>query len=827
MQHKSAYVRRNAGWIGLGLAIAAAAALVPVFTANASPSAAPTPTTSPDGPWTITKNGGGYDITLHLNAPLPVRDALPELAVNGTTVGLAQQSTDGLTLTGTTTDPIAGIAKDVEVSWNGIADTAATSVTTTPKPALAPKKAAVTPDVTASYDQLTNDAMANGTYTVTRADYDLGDTALTLSGLEGKFSEERAAVWVPVDAPGERPVVIFLHGRHTACYNPTGTNTNNSSWPCPAGMIPVPSYLGYNASAQDLASHGYVVVSISADGINAQDANFSVDSGTLARGQLILDHLDLLAKANDGKAKGLSPLLYHKLDLTDVGLMGHSRGGEGVVKAALLNAAEHKPYGIKAVLPLAPIDFGQETLPDVPMAVMFGSCDGDVSNQQGQHFFDDTRYADTSDNVMRSSLMIIGADHNFFNSEWTPGTSAAPSSDDWSASNQSDPTCGQNAPTTTRLTAAQQYDVGTALISGFFRLTMGNEQEFATLFDGAEGPSTKVGAATVLTEIQAPSSAREDVAPLTGPSTTVRTYGAAVSTYCASIGATRSPSQPLAACTTNTNTSRYPSWTPSNYGGNSPDTPLLHFTWTVPTGTGAVGSVRADLPPTGYDISKYGDLTFRASVDDATAATDLTVTVVDGSGATQSVQVSSLSNALVPFVGGPTTLLPKNWLQTVQWPVSSMTSVNTHDIRQVIISAPATTGGAYLADLAFETPSVVGAGGPSTLPQISVVDTNVTEGNGPSEAPVTVTLSDKSKVDVTAWVQTLTATGGQVETQALPVTIPAGAKSATVMIPIDGNKTVQTTPVTSYKVFVVQPINAIIGQEFAHINVTDDDTAAG
>src|SRR6185312_2097821 len=153
---------------------------------------------------------------------------------------------------------------------------------------------------------------------------------------------------------------------------------------CVAGYQPIASFHGYDQSAAVLASHGYVVVSISADGVNAQDNPYSDDAGTLARGQLVLQHLDLLARADAGRAPGLSPRLRGRLDLTDVGLMGHSRGGEGMVKAALLNAGRRSPYGIRAVLPLAPIDFGRETLPDVPMAVILPYCDGDVSNLQGQ-----------------------------------------------------------------------------------------------------------------------------------------------------------------------------------------------------------------------------------------------------------------------------------------------------------------------------------------------------------------------------------------------------------------------------------------------------------
>ena len=63
---------------------------------------------------------------------------------------------------------------------------------------------------------------------------------------------------------------------------------------------------------------------------------------------------------------------------------------------------------------------------------MLPYCDGDVSNQQGQHFIDDSRYA-YDDDVLRSTVWVMGANHNFFNTVWTPGKYAYSTSDDWGA----------------------------------------------------------------------------------------------------------------------------------------------------------------------------------------------------------------------------------------------------------------------------------------------------------------------------------------------------------------------------------------------------------
>jgi hypothetical protein len=788
MRHKSGVLRRAT----LGAVVALGVTLLPAVAFAATPATTDS--------WSVTPADGGYRVTLHLPDQVEARDALPELAVNGTSVGVAQQSADGKTLSVVTSDPAAAHPDSVRLAWNGqVAGTEATAPATA-KPLTHGRPA--TPDPTAM-----------GRYTIKRADYDFGDTALTLSGLGGRAVEERAAVWLPANAPGRRPVVIFLHGRHSACYNPVTLKTDNANWPCLAGFQPIQSYHGYDQSAQVLASQGYVVVSISADGINAQDNPDSDDSGTLARGQLVIDHLNLLAAADAGHAQGMSPLLRDKLDLNDVGLMGHSRGGEGVVKAALLNAGLRHPFGIKAVLPLAPIDFGRETLPDVPMAVILPYCDGDVSNQQGQHFFDDTRYADPKDDVMRSSVLVMGADHNFFNTEWTPGVSVAPSSDDWA--NESDPTCGLNAPTTIRLTSAQQYQVGVSYIAGFFRLVMGHEKAFLPMFQSNTGSTVTVGAATVLQESQAPSADRLDVAPLRGPASNVRFTGATTGTYCASLD-DRSPQSGLPSCTESTATSRFPSFTPATYGGNVTTAPMLHLSWT------AAGAMSVDLGR--RDVSKYGALTVRAAIDDLSPAADLTLTVVDGAGRTQSTKMSSLTGAL-DILPGTGTLLPKTWLESVRWPVAAMTHVNTRDIRKVLFSTATPAGGVFLSDLAFQT-AAVGAGGPSTLPQVSITGTTVDIGSTPGMATAELKLSRPSRVPVTASVQVLAGSGVQIPNGAQLVVIPPGRTSVPVRVAVAAEPATPPASDVVYKVFVVDPANAVVGQDFAHITVHDDNEPA-
>ncbi|MEU0482314.1 hypothetical protein ABZ260_24390 [Streptosporangium sp. NPDC006013] len=763
--------------------------------------------TGEDGAWSIETVEGGYKITLQLTEPLPVRDAIPELAVDGTSLGPAVESPDGTTLTITTSDPKASAAASVNVAWNGeVPSEAAPTARTAPEPVPPQQKKPGNPPPI--------DPAAPGRYTVVHDEYNLGDTAITLAGLGGRQAEIRAKVYLPKEATGRLPLVVFQHGRHSACYNPVTRQTSNSTWPCPAEQQPILSFTGYDGPADVLASHGYAVVSVSANGVNAADNPFSEDRGALARGEVVMRHLDLLADATKGTGDGkLVELFKKRLDMDDIGLMGHSRGGEGVVKAALLNAGRPKPYGIKAVLPLAPTDFARATLPNIPMSVFLPYCDGDVSNQQGQHFYDDSLYAFEKDKAFRSSLMIMGTNHNFFNTEWTPGVAIAPASDDWG--NRNDPVCGSTA-APGRLTPAEQYAVGTAYIAGFFRLVQGEEHKLLPLFDGSGAIPASAGRAVVHTVAQAEADKRLDVAPFTSPSSSFTVSGAATGVICAGM-MDRSPQSGLPTCATRLTTSQAPSWTPATYAGNVTATPVLRFAWTDTT-----GEVSVPLPTRSRNVNGYDALTFRAALDEnATGNVDLAVTVVDGRGTIDTVLVSSVSDALTPFPGTASPL-PKTWLRTVRVPMSSIDKVNLRDVREVRITGASPTGGVYLGDLAFSDVRV-GKAELDKLPQVSLQGLTVPEGDGPGVATMTLTLSERSKKPVTVNVQSIVSgTVPVITALAQQVVIPVGAKSATFQVPIVGN----TTPATaaqSYQVVASVPTNATIGGGFTRLIVTDDD----
>ena len=128
-----------------------------------------------------------------------------------------------------------------------------------------------------------------------------------------------------------------------------------------------------------------MVVSISANGINAVD-NSTSDFGALARAQLIQEHLNLWATFNTVGGAPFGTKFVGKINMQRIGTMGHSRGGEGVVRHFILNQSLGSPFGIKAVFALAPVDFSRFVINNVPLAVLLPYCDGDVRDLQGVHF---------------------------------------------------------------------------------------------------------------------------------------------------------------------------------------------------------------------------------------------------------------------------------------------------------------------------------------------------------------------------------------------------------------------------------------------------------
>lgn len=547
------------------------------------------------------------------------------------------------------------------------------------------------------------DPGAPGPLAVTREEYNFGDTAFTPSDFPGPV-ELRASIHYPTNlAGGPFPVIVFLHGRHATCFK---GGTAQLQWPCSGNSQPIPSFQGYDYVGEVLASHGYVVVSVSANGINAAD-NLVFDLGAEARAELIQKHLDILKTFTTTGGAPFGTRFLGKFDLTRVGTMGHSRGGEGVVRHQGLNNQLGAPYGIKAVFPLAPVDFNRFVVNNAALNVLLPYCDGDVSDLQGVHFYDDARYNVPGDQSPKHYELVMGANHNFYNTVWSPSSPFPGSANDWTAfvaGGRSDSQCGTGRGNR-RLTEAQQRGTGLAYMTAFFRAYVGGETQFLPILTGDAPPPATAQTSNLFVSYHAPDNPelRLDVNRLlNNTNLTVNTLGAAATQIALTPYELCGGDDPQApTCLPDQPNARQPHTTPSARS------PLRGLSQLKTGWNNLTGNYKNELPIGFSNVSGFQALQFRVAVNFADArnlaglAQNFRVILADGSGATASVRVSDVSAALF-FPPGSVGPVPKVVLNTVRIPLTAFGGVNLGNIKAVEFTFNEQAQGAVLVtDVAF------------------------------------------------------------------------------------------------------------------------------
>jgi hypothetical protein len=548
---------------------------------------------------------------------------------------------------------------------------------------------------------LGQDPGAPGPLAVTREEYNFGDTAFQPMNFPGPV-ELLASIHYPTALAGPYPMIILLHGRHATCFS--GTGGAFLQWPCTNNREPIPSYKGYDYVSEVLASHGYVVVSISANGTNAVD-NSVFDLGALARAELIQKHLDILNTFNTTGGAPFGNKFVGKFDLSKVGTMGHSRGGEGVVRHYVLNNSLGAPYGIKAVFPLAPVDFNRFVVNNAALNVLLPYCDGDVADLQGVHFYDDARYNVPGDQSPKHYELVMGANHNFYNTVWSPGSSTIPgAANDWLfvPNGQNDSHCGTKAGNQ-RLTEAQQRGTGVAYMSAFFRAYVGGESQFIPILTGDAPPPPSAQTNNLFVSYHAPAALRLDVNRLLNDTNlSINTLaGAATKIDLTPYDLCGGAAPPANKCLPGSLNAQQPHTTPSARSSARGMT-QLRTGWNNLT-----GNYRNDIPPTLGNVSGFQSVQFRVSVNFEDVrnvpglAQDFRVVLTDASGASVSVRVSDFSSALF-YPPGEILAVPKVVLNTVRVPLSAFNGVNLNNVRSVQFSFNERLQGALLiTDVAF------------------------------------------------------------------------------------------------------------------------------
>ena len=542
-----------------------------------------------------------------------------------------------------------------------------------------------------------------GSLAVTREEYNFGDTAFQPTNFPGPV-ELRASIHYPSTlAGGPFPVILFLHGRHATCFK---GGSQLLQWPCTTnGSATIPSFQGYDYVGEVLASQGYVVVSISANGVNAVD-NLVFDLGALARAELLQKHLDILSGFNTAGGAPFGTKFVGKFDLTRVGTMGHSRGGEGVVRHHVLNNSLGAPYGIKAVFPLAPVDFNRFVVNNAALNVMLPYCDGDVADLQGVHFYDDARYNVPGDPSPKHYELVMGANHNFYNTIWSPDSSSFPGAvNDWTTfvpGGHNDSHCGTKRGNQ-RLTEAQQRGTGIAYMTAFFRAYVGGESQFIPILTGDSPPPPSAQTNNLFVSYHAPDlpEVRLDVNRLLDDTNlTTNTLGASViQTLLTPYELCGGPAPQPQHCLPDQPSFRQPHTTPSARS------PLRGLSQLKTGWNNFTGNYRNNVPPALGNVSGFQAVQFRVSVNFADPrnladlAQDFRVVLTDAAGSSASVRVSDVSSALY-FPPGD--IVPKIVLNTVRVPLSAFGGVNLNAVRSVQLNFNERLQGAVLiSDVAF------------------------------------------------------------------------------------------------------------------------------
>jgi len=308
------------------------------------------------------------------------------------------------------------------------------------------------------------DPATAGDFPVATHDYNLGSFAVTVppayaeSGdpltlsLIGRMYYPAASAGVdqPVNtAFATYPVIVIAHGR-------TGVTT---------------SYTGYEYLARHLASRGFICASID---LYALLPGWRIHH----RGVTILKHVRGLLLEPTTDATILQ--VRARMDPGRVGLVGHSRGGEGIVAAEQIWEGTSSPgYTLRALAAFSPTDGPNwsETAPgsgpynpSLPYLLLYGSRDGDVSGYAGN---DGIRTFDRAQRP-RNMIFIHGANHNFFNSVWST----------------------DGSPTISR---TDQETLAKAFMTAFFHARLLDEQAFVELLSGyAVPPSVAAVPTTIL-----------------------------------------------------------------------------------------------------------------------------------------------------------------------------------------------------------------------------------------------------------------------------------------------------------------------------------------
>jgi hypothetical protein len=654
--------------------------------------------------------------------------------------------------------------------------------------------AVVTPPAEPALAVSAIDPAAPGPYATRRLRYALPE--LAVPELPAPV-EVLAEVTAPVGNDGAMPLVLFLHGRHSTCYRGGPGGEASGDWPCPEGWRPVPSHTGYRYVADVLASQGYLVVSISANGINGQDGLFN-DGGAFARSQLVRHHL---AQWAEWSAHGGDPWggrFDGRVNLEQVVLVGHSRGGEGVERAAIDTWPED-PWQIQGLVLIGPTAFGRQMAAGIHTAVILPYCDGDVSDLQGQQYVDIGRDL-TRDRALRTSVMAMGTNHNYYNTEWTLGLSKSPAWDDWF--DPGDPQCGENRER--RLSPAEQQAVGLAYTAALVDLAVGGNARFLSLLDGTRVKPRSIGRANAF------------VHALGGNKRLVYAAGRGVAAQASGLTASvcrgyfvAGPFDLRAGCATDQWFELTPHWTPMGFAETAPAPRALKVEWNR-----AGGWLRIPIEP---GPGHADALDFRIAGDPGAPPFDLGLRVQTEDGRWVTLDARPL---VVRSYHGPSPLgkvVARQLRASLKAAGIALRDVTTIELR------PRTPHGRFwLLDISAREQRLAGSSA-IYLPRVSVDDLVVPEGDAGSitvDVPIAIDglVTQRARV----WVQLTDYADLKQPTRSFPLVIEPGAMASSVPFTFTADDVYNPYP-RRVQITLLAQKNAVTGDFDGSVQVTDDE----
>jgi len=271
-------------------------------------------------------------------------------------------------------------------------------------------------------------------------------------GFDAKQFPINGRVWYP-DGPGPFPLVLVVHGNH---------NMKDYSDP------------GYQYLGEHLASRGFILASLDENFLNGALRNEND-----GRAWMMLKHLQAWRGFNDSTS---SPL-HGKIDMHNIAIMGHSRGGEAVGHAAAFNRLSRYPddakvkfdfnFDIKSVVAIAPVDAqykpaGQFTpVENVNYLVIHGSHDGDVSAFTGLRQWQRVQFTDGKP-WFKSAWYVYRANHGQWNTVW--------------GSTDAGPRSARFLDLRGLISPEEQRQFGKVVIGAFLEATLHNRHEYLPLF---------------------------------------------------------------------------------------------------------------------------------------------------------------------------------------------------------------------------------------------------------------------------------------------------------------------------------------------------------